>query len=161
MAQVSAGILLYRHADGQLQFLLVHPGGPYFARKDEGAWSIPKGLVDGEEPPLDAARREFAEETGIDLPDGEYHPLGEVRLRSGKLVRAWATQGDCDPTAIVSNTFEIEWPPRSGRRKSFPEVDRAAFFDAERAKRKLNPAQAAFIDRACARLLRDDDTAVS
>ncbi|MBM7366189.1 NUDIX domain-containing protein [Gordonia hydrophobica] len=146
-AQTSAGILLYRRAAAGLEVLLVHPGGPYFARKDAGAWSIPKGMVDPGEDVLVAARREFAEETGHPAPNGEAIELGEVRLRSGKHVVGFALEGDLDVATIVSNTFEIPWPPRSGKRQSFPEVDRGQWFSLAQAREKLNEAQAAFLDR--------------
>jgi predicted NUDIX family NTP pyrophosphohydrolase len=148
---VSAGILLYRSAgaDGPptLEVLLVHPGGPLWARRDLGAWSIPKGEAGPGEQLLDAARREFAEETGSPAPAGEPVGLGEVRLKSGKRVHAWALPGDLDAAAIVSDTFELQWPPRSGRVQAFPEVDRAEWFGLAAAREKLNPAQAAFVDR--------------
>jgi predicted NUDIX family NTP pyrophosphohydrolase len=148
MPQRSAGILLYRRRDGgSLEVLLVHPGGPFFARRDDGAWSIPKGLYEDGEEPLAAARREFAEELGSPCPDGPALELGEVRQRNGKRVTAWAVEGDLDPEAITSNTFEIEWPPRSGRTREFPEVDRAAWFDLGTAREKILAAQAAFLDR--------------
>lgn len=143
----SAGILLYRRTDRGPEVLLVHPGGPFWARKDAGAWSIPKGEHDEGEDPVACARREFQEETGHPLPDGALTELGAVRLKSGKHVAAWAAEGDLDADAIRSNTFEMEWPPRSGRRRSFPEVDRAGWFGLEEAREKLNPAQAAFVDR--------------
>lgn len=130
-----------------LEVLLVHPGGPFFRNKDDGAWSIPKGEVDSSEPPLRTARREFSEETGLANPDNGYIELGEVRQKGGKRVLAWAFEGDCDPAAIVSNTFELDWPKHSGRRQTFPEVDKADFFTPEVALRKLNPAQAVFIER--------------
>lgn len=145
MAKTSAGILLYRWRAGRLEVLLVHPGGPFFARKDEGAWSIPKGEVESGEAPLDAARREFEEETGVHLA-GPFVELPPVRQRGGKVVHAWAVEGDCDPDAIRSDTFTLEWPPRSGRTVAFPEVDRAAFFDLGEARRKINPAQAEWLD---------------
>ena len=149
--KVSAGLLMYRRAaNGELEFLIAHPGGPIFARKDTGAWTIPKGLVDAGEEPLATAQREFEEETGFGVGDVEFVALGSVRQKSGKVVHAWAFEGDCDPAALSSNTFEMQWPPRSGRWQSFPEVDRAMFASAEVAKQKLNPAQAAFIDRALA-----------
>jgi predicted NUDIX family NTP pyrophosphohydrolase len=143
----SAGILLYRRRDGALEVLLVHPGGPFWARKDLGAWSIPKGEYDDDEDPRACALREFAEETGTQLPDRALDELGSVRLKSGKLVLAFAVEGDLDPATISSNTFELEWPPRSGRMQSFPEIDRAGWFDPATAREKLNPAQAAFVDR--------------
>lgn len=148
MAQVSAGLLMYRrNAEGDVEVLVVHPGGPFYARKDEGAWSVPKGLVDEGEDPLACARREFVEELGQPCGDGPFLPLGEVVLKSRKRVIAWAVEGEIDTERVVSNTFELEWPPRSGRRATFPEVDRAAFLPPEEAKRKLNPAQAPFVDR--------------
>jgi predicted NUDIX family NTP pyrophosphohydrolase len=143
----SAGILLYRRRDAGLEVLLVHPGGPFWARKDLGAWSIPKGEVDDGEDPRACALREFAEETGTRLPGGALDELGSVKLKSGKLVLAFAVEGDLDPATISSNTFELEWPPRSGRVQSFPEIDRAGWFDPATAREKLNPAQAAFVDR--------------
>jgi predicted NUDIX family NTP pyrophosphohydrolase len=143
----SAGILLYRRSAGPLELLLVHPGGPYWARKDDGAWSIPKGEhADGEDA-LDCARREFEEETGTVPPVGALVPLGEVRQRSGKRVSAWAAEGDLDADAVRSNTFSVEWPPRSGQTQEFPEVDRAGWFAPDDARRALVPAQAAFVDR--------------
>jgi predicted NUDIX family NTP pyrophosphohydrolase len=127
--------------------LLVHPGGPLWSRRDLGAWSLPKGEYGSEEDPLAAARREFEEELGSPAPDGDPRELGEVRLKSGKRVVAWAVEGDLDASAARSNTFELEWPPRSGRRIEVPEVDRAEWFTAAEARRRLNPAQAAFVDR--------------
>ncbi|MCF8606913.1 NUDIX domain-containing protein [Gordonia sp. HY442] len=147
MPELSAGILLYRKASDDIEVLLVHPGGPFFARKDDGAWSIPKGLVDPGEKLLDAARREFSEETGHHVPDGDAVDLGEVRLKSGKRVHAFAVEGEVDADAIVSNTFEMAWPPKSGRTQSFPEVDRAAWFTVEHARTKLNAAQSEFLER--------------
>lgn len=149
MSKISAGLLVCRVCDGVAQVLLVHPGGPFFAKKDDGAWSIPKGLAEPGEDLLGAARRETTEETGIAIDAGAtFVPLGTVRQKGGKVVHAWAFAGDCDPAAIVSNTFEMEWPPRSGRRASFPEVDRAAFFDRETALRKILEAQRPFVERA-------------
>jgi predicted NUDIX family NTP pyrophosphohydrolase len=144
----SAGILLHRGgADGR-EVLLVHPGGPFWAKRDDGAWSIPKGEYDPDEDPRLAARREFEEELGSALPgDAELRELGEVRQKNGKLVVAWAVEGDLDATAARSNTFELEWPPRSGRRQEFPEIDRAEWFAVARARAKLLPAQVAFLDR--------------
>jgi predicted NUDIX family NTP pyrophosphohydrolase len=151
--QRSAGILLWRRAaDGAPEVLLVHPGGPFWAKKDHGAWSIPKGEYDADEDPRACALREFAEETGTALPDGELDELGSVRLKSGKTVLAFAAPGDLDPATVRSNSFELEWPPRSGRRQSFPEIDRAAWFGLADARERLNPAQAAFVDRLEARL---------
>jgi predicted NUDIX family NTP pyrophosphohydrolase len=147
MAAHSAGILLYRLTSGSTEVLLVHPGGPFWARKDEGAWSIPKGETAAGEEPVDAARREFAEETGSALELASLVALGDVRQRSGKRVSAWAAEGDLDPESVHSNVFEMEWPPRSGRTREFPEVDRAAWFGLAEARRRLIPAQAEFVDR--------------
>jgi predicted NUDIX family NTP pyrophosphohydrolase len=144
-SRVSAGLLMYRRDGGGLQILLVHPGGPFFRNKDEGAWSIPKGEVEPGEDPLAAAVREFAEETGVE-PTGPPFALTPVKQKGGKVVHAWAVEGDCDPAAIRCNTFAIEWPPRSGRQAEFPEVDRAGFFGPEEAKRKINAGQSPLID---------------
>jgi predicted NUDIX family NTP pyrophosphohydrolase len=143
----SAGILLHRDGDDGTEVLLVHPGGPFWARKDLGAWSIPKGELDEGEDPRATARREFEEETGTPLPDGALEELGTVKLKSGKLVEAFAVAGDLDPATLTSNTFELEWPPRSGRIQAFPEIDRAEWFGLDAAREKLNPAQVAFVDR--------------
>ena len=145
MAKQSAGILLYRIVDGQLQVFLVHPGGPFFKNKDDGSWSIPKGEFADDENSLDAAKREFLEETGQNI-NGNFIELTPILQKGGKTVHAWAIEGDIDHETIVSNTFEIEWPPRSGERQSFPEIDRAGWFDVEIAKIKINSTQAAFID---------------
>lgn len=126
----------------------MHPGGPFFARRDDGAWSIAKGLVAEGEDPLAAAKREFVEETGFALPSGPYLPLGSIRQKGGKVVDAWVVVADFDPDALVSNTFSIEWPPRSGAFRTFPEVDRAAWFDLGTAARKILPAQQPLLDRA-------------
>ena len=142
----SAGLLLYRLRDGTPQVLLGHMGGPFWARKDERAWSIPKGEHGDEEDALAAARREFAEETGTPPPDGEPLPLGEVRQTGGKRVTAWALEGDLDPAAIASNTFTLEWPPRSGRTQEFPEIDRAAWFDLPTARAKIVKGQVPLLD---------------
>jgi predicted NUDIX family NTP pyrophosphohydrolase len=150
MSERSAGILLFRRGGGGIEVLLVHPGGPFWTRKDAGAWSLPKGAVDAGEDPLAAARREFGEELGTPPPAGEPLSLGEVRQRSGKVVQAWALEGDLDAGAIRSNTFEMEWPPRSGARQKFPEVDRAVWFAPDEARRRLLPAQAPFLDRLLA-----------
>ena len=153
----SSGILLYRDRDGTTEFLLIHPGGPYFARKDEGAWSIPKGGIEGEEDSRAAALRELDEELGPGRPELDPEALidlGQVRQRAGKVVDAWAAEGDFDPDALDSNTFEMEWPPRSGREVVFPEVDRADWFALEEARRKLLPAQREFLDRLLEHLER-------
>jgi predicted NUDIX family NTP pyrophosphohydrolase len=147
MAARSAGILLYRDRDGGPEVLLVHPGGPMWARRDAGAWSIPKGEYGPGEDPLIAARREFAEELGSPPPDGPAAELGEVRQKSGKRVRAWAIAGDLDASAITSNTCQVQWPPRSGRMIEVPEVDRAEWFSLEEARERINPAQVALLER--------------
>jgi predicted NUDIX family NTP pyrophosphohydrolase len=156
MARRSAGILLYRLGDGEPahpEVLLVHPGGPFWAKRDDGAWSIPKGEYEDGEEPLAAALREFEEEIGSALDaTGELIELGEVRQKNRKVVTAWAAEGDVDASAVRSNTFEMEWPPRSGRRQSFPEIDRAEWFPLARAREKLIEAQAAFVDRLEERL---------
>ena len=139
--------MLYRQRDGHLEVLLVHPGGPFWQKRDEGAWSIPKGELAENEDGMAVARREFQEELGSAAPGGAATPLGEVRQAGGKVVNAWALRGDLDITRITSNTFEIEWPPRSGKLQQFPEVDRAGWFDPDTARLKLLPAQRAFIDR--------------
>lgn len=136
---------MFRRRDGALEVFLVHPGGPFWARKDAGAWSIPKGEIDPTEEPLAAARREFGEETGL-AAEGRFRPLAPITQAGGKVVQAWAVEGDLDPAAVRSNTFSIEWPPRSGRQQSFPEVDRAAWFRLDLAREKINPAQAALLD---------------
>lgn len=142
----SAGLLMFRRAGGALQLLLAHPGGPFWARKDEGAWTLPKGeLAEGEDA-LAAARREFEEETGC-APAGPFLDLGEVRQKSGKRVQAWAFEGDLDPAALRCNLFELEWPPRSGQLRQFPEIDRVAWFDPDTARRKILSAQRPFVER--------------
>ena len=154
MARRSAGILLYRRRGGGVEVLLVHPGGPLWARRDAGAWSIPKGEYGEGEDPVAVALREFQEETGQPPPEGALVPLGEVRQRGGKVVTAFAVAGDLDPAAITSNTFTLEWPPRSGVRREFPEVDRAGWFDPATAREKLPAAQAELVDRLLAALGR-------
>ena len=146
MAKVSAGLLPYRRRRGALEVLLVHPGGPFFRQRDEGVWSIAKGEIDPGEDALAAAVREFREETGFE-PRGPYLPLGTVRQPGGKIVQAWAFEGDFDPARLASNSFSLEWPPHSGRVQEFPEVDRAGWFDLATARRKLVPAQTVFLDR--------------
>lgn len=156
----SGGILLFRRtAGGQLEVLLAHPGGPYFAGRDAGSWTIPKGQPDGEDDLLVVAEREFGEETGhpigdVRLDGSRAIELGTVTLGSGKVVHGWAVEGDLDPDAVVSNEFEIEWPPRSGRRARFPEIDRVAWLGADEARMRIHPAQAAFIDRLEAAVAR-------
>ena len=146
----SAGLLVFRERDGALEVLLAHMGGPFWARKDEGAWTIPKGEPDAGEQPEAAARREFAEELGHDPPAGELLDLGEIRQRAGKRVRAFALRGDFDPAALRPGTFELEWPPRSGRRQAFPEVDRVAWLGVPAARAKIVSAQAELRDRLVA-----------
>ena len=150
----SAGILLFRHRDGATEFLLVHPGGPYWAKKDAGAWSIPKGLIEAAEEPRACAIRELEEELGAapELDPEELVELGSIRQRAGKVVEAWAAEGEFDPKALAGNTFSMEWPPRSGSQEEFPEVDRAEWFDLETAREKILPAQAELLDRLLERL---------
>ncbi|HEY8782544.1 MAG TPA: NUDIX domain-containing protein [Mucilaginibacter sp.] len=145
MSKQSAGILLYRKTNSQLQVLLVHPGGPFFKNKDAGSWTIPKGEFLEDEDPLVAAKREFKEETGQAI-DGNFISLKPVTLKSGKVVHAWAVEGDIDHETIFSNLFEIEWPPKSGKKQSFPEIDRAAWFEVDEAKEKINAGQLGLID---------------
>jgi predicted NUDIX family NTP pyrophosphohydrolase len=148
MPKRSAGLLVYRWVDGEPEVLLVHPGGPFWAKKDDGAWSLPKGEYEPDEDPLEVAIREFREELGVDPPEAsEPAFLGEVRQPGGKLVSAWALPGDVDLSVVRSNTFTMEWPPRSGRTAEFPEVDRADWFDPETARRKLLPGQLGLLDR--------------
>jgi predicted NUDIX family NTP pyrophosphohydrolase len=149
MAKCSAGILMYRRAPAGLEVLLVHPGGPFWANKDLGAWSIPKGEHAEGEDPLAVARREFEEETGA-RPDGRFRPLGDVVQPGRKTVSAWALEGDFDVAQLKSNTFELEWPPRSGRKRSFPEVDRAQWFAVPQARQKILRGQLPFLDRLLA-----------
>lgn len=145
MPRESAGLLIYRIRDGRPQVLLVHPGGPFFRRKDEGAWSIPKGEVEAGEDLLHAARREVEEEIGV-AATGEFVELTSVRQKGGKLVHVWAVECECEPRAVRSNTFTMEWPPRSGRQQEFPEVDPAEFFDLNTARQKINAGQTPLID---------------
>lgn len=145
--RTSAGILLWRVRDDRLEVLLAHMGGPYWAKKDLGHWTIPKGEVEAGEELVEVARREFAEETGHELPDTPLIELGDIRQKSGKVVLGWAAEGDLDPATAVSNTYEIEWPPRSGRMAAFPEIDRVEWFDLDMARRKLKAAQVPFLDR--------------
>ncbi len=150
MHKLSAGILLYRRRNGDLEVFLVHPGGPYWWKKDLGAWSIPKGEYVAGEDPLAAAKREFQEETGFAPAMGELSSLSEIKLSSGKVITAWAVEGDCDADAIRSNSFSIEWPPKSGKKQDFPEVDRAAWFTLPLAQAKIHPAQQEFLNRLAA-----------
>jgi predicted NUDIX family NTP pyrophosphohydrolase len=146
MPKKSAGLLLYRDSAAGLEVLLVHPGGPFWAKKDDGAWSIPKGEFTGDEEPLAAAKREFEEETGV-LPTGEFLPLEPLRQPGGKLVFAWAVRADFDTAHLKSNTFSMEWPPKSGKHQEFPEIDRAGWFGVEAARVKILTGQAAFLDQ--------------
>jgi predicted NUDIX family NTP pyrophosphohydrolase len=146
MSKKSAGLLLYREISGHLEVLLVHPGGPFWAKRDEGAWSIPKGEFEDNEDPFSAAKREFAEETSFS-PDGEAIALQPVRQSSGKLIYAWAMRHDLDPAQFRSNTFSMEWPPKSGRYQEFPEIDRAAWITIEAARHKIVKGQAPFLDQ--------------
>jgi predicted NUDIX family NTP pyrophosphohydrolase len=145
MTKQSAGILLYRFSDNQLQVFLIHPGGPFFRNKDAGNWSVPKGEFLDDEDPLDAAKREFWEETGRPI-NGKFILLEPIIQKAGKKVYAWAVEGDIDHENIVSNLFEMEWPPRSGKKQTFPEVDKAGWFDVEEGKAKINSAQIGFIE---------------
>lgn len=150
----SAGILMYRRRGDDPQVLLVHPGGPFWSNRDDGAWSIPKGQIESGEEPRDCAIRELAEELGPvpPLDPDELVELGSIRQRAGKVVEAWAAEGEFDPAGLDSNSFTIEWPPRSGKEREFPEVDRAEWFELEAAREKILPAQAEFLDRLLARL---------
>jgi predicted NUDIX family NTP pyrophosphohydrolase len=152
--KLSAGLLLFRKANGQLEVLLVHPGGPFWARKDAGAWSLPKGEYSANEDPLEAAKREFKQETGIEAA-GDFLALGELKQPGGKLVRAWALENDLDPSAIQSNTFSMEWPPKSGKLQKFPEVDRAEWFPLLEARKKILKGQVPFLDRLMEKLGAD------
>lgn len=142
----SAGLLVFRYRQGGVEVMLVHPGGPFWVRKDKGAWSIPKGLFEADEEPLTAARREFREETGVDI-DGVFLPLGELRQPSGKVIHAWAAEGDLDPDQVRSNAFELEWPKHSGTVRTYPEIDRAAWFPIAEARERILKGQAPFLDR--------------
>src|SRR6185369_5660499 len=145
MPRMSAGLLMYRIHDGELQVLVVHPGGPFYQNNDAGVWSIPKGEPEPGEDLLETAKREFQEETGV-IPHGPYIALAPVKQKGGKIVHAWAFEGNCDPSACVSNTLTLEWPPQSGRMIEFPEMDKADFFDVDSARLKIKPAQTALIE---------------
>ena len=147
MARLSAGLLLYRRRGREIEVLLAHMGGPFWSRKDAGAWSLPKGEYEGDEEPLAAARREFAEELGLPAPAGRALDLGTIKQAGGKVVQAWAVEGDLDTDAVRSNSFELEWPRGSGTVQSFPEVDRAAWFDLQSARVKLVKGQVGFLER--------------
>lgn len=148
----SAGILLYRNINRQIEFFLAHPGGPFFKNKDDGHWTIPKGEFSPDENPMAAAIREFEEETGVLLKADAFIQLSPIKQKSGKVVHAWATEGDLDADTIVSNTFNIEWPPKSGKITSFPEIDRAGWFSVMEARLKINAAQSAFIDELLSKI---------
>jgi predicted NUDIX family NTP pyrophosphohydrolase len=139
---------MYRSCEGKLEVFLVHPGGPFWAKKDDGAWSIPKGEFEENDDPLEAAKREFAEETGVEA-DGVFRPLTPLKQRGGKMVYAWMTSGTCDPQAIKSNTFLLEWPPKSGKQAEFPEIDRAGWFTLPEAAKKLLPSQLPLLEEIC------------
>lgn len=151
-AKQSAGLLVYRALPGELEVLLVHPGGPFWAKKDDGAWFIPKGEIEADEAPLAAALREFREELGMAPPAGEPLELGTVKNKSGKLIYAWALAGDLDLAAFKSNTFALEWPPKSGKLRDFPEVDRATYFGVEAALVKMHAAELPFVQRLLEKL---------
>ncbi len=156
MKKTSAGVLLYRRKLGELEIFLVHPGGPFWAKKDRGAWSIPKGEYTNSEEPLAAARREFQEETGLAI-DGDFDELSKIRQAGGKIVSAWALEGDLDPAQLVSNRFQMQWPPRSGRTIEVPEVDRGAWFSMPEAKARILSSQATFLERLAEKLNRRRD----
>ncbi len=159
--QRSAGLLLYRVRGASVEVLLGHPGGPYYRNRDEGIWSIPKGLLDEDESEQSAAAREFVEETGLSAEQiaspEDWIDLGDVRYKSGKRLRAWAFAGDCDPAELHSNTFEIDWPPRSGKRQSFPEIDRFELLEPTAAAAKIHPAQLPLLERLLAQLLESEE----
>ena len=152
MSKTSAGILAWCKAHGTLEVLLVHPGGPFFSKKDAGAWSIPKGEYNEPEDPLTTARREFAEELGTEI-NGEFMPLTPIKQKSGKIVCAWAVEADMDITGFISNTFMLEWPPKSGKMQEFPEVDKAEWFTISKAKEKINAAQVALLEELESKLI--------
>jgi predicted NUDIX family NTP pyrophosphohydrolase len=156
MPKLSAGLLMYRWLHGAVEVFLVHPGGPFWKNKDDGSWSIPKGEYPEGEDPLEAARREFREETGFE-PGPNLAALGDLRQPSGKILSVWAFEGDCDPAELRSNTFSTEWPPKSGRTSEFPEVDRGAWFSIDAAKTKLLKGHVAFLDRLLAKLISQAD----
>jgi predicted NUDIX family NTP pyrophosphohydrolase len=151
MRKMSAGLLMFRRRKAEVEFFLVHPGGPFWSRKDLGAWSIPKGEYGEAEKPLEAAKREFEEETGI-VPGGNFIALDEIKQPSGKVVTAWAFEGDCSPCQVRSNTFSIEWPPKSGKMQEFPEVDRADWFSLQAARQRILKGQLGFLERCMARM---------
>ncbi|HYA28347.1 MAG TPA: NUDIX domain-containing protein [Acidobacteriota bacterium] len=148
--KISAGLLVFRRR-GEIEVFLVHPGGPFWSKKDAGAWSVPKGEIGVGEDPLQAAKREFQEETGFKI-DGEFYPLDAVKQSGGKVVQAWAVEADCDPAQLRSNRFSMEWPPKSGKTQDFPEVDRAAWFNVEEARKRINAGQIGLLDQLISRL---------
>ncbi len=150
--RASAGLLVFRRRAGRVEVLIAHPGGPLWAKRDEGAWSVPKGEIEAGEEPLEAALREFSEELGLPPPPPPYLDLGTVVQRAGKEVHGWGAEGEVDPALMVAGTFEMEWPPRSGRRRTFPEIDRVAWFEPNEAMRRLNPAQGELVTRLLAKL---------
>ena len=152
MKRQSAGILLYRFKDGDLQVLIAHPGGPFFAKKDNGNWSIPKGLYEDDEDPFETAKREYEEEIGVPPPSGPYLELGEIKRKDGKTIHVWAAEGNFDESKVKSNIFEMEWPPRSGKMQEFPEIDKALWFDINSASLKLQPVQVEFLKRLAEQL---------
>ncbi|NIV71373.1 MAG: NUDIX domain-containing protein [Calditrichae bacterium] len=154
MPKQSAGILMYRYRNDEIQVFLVHPGGPFWAKKDDGAWSIPKGEYSADEDALETAKREFEEETGFTL-QGKFQELPEIKQKGGKLVKAWVVKGDCDPQKIRSNTFKMKWPPRSGREQEFPEIDKAEWFSLATARQKILKSQAPLLDLLEEMLMRD------
>ncbi len=160
MEKHSSGIMMYRRTGDKIEILLVHPGGPFWAKKDQAAWSIPKGEHSEDENPLDAAIREFHEETGFSV-SGDFIDLGEVKQPNRKIIHAWTIEGDCNPEELASNTFEIEWPPKSGRFQNFPEVDRAAWFSPSVARTKLHKGQVVFVDLLLSKLGQDDTSSSS
>jgi predicted NUDIX family NTP pyrophosphohydrolase len=152
MRKLSAGILVYKRINNQVEVLLAHPGGPFWAKKDLGAWSIPKGEYEEDEDPFDAAKREFKEEIGQNAPSGDYYELGESKQKSGKIIMAWAVEADLDAGQVKSNTFEMEWPPRSGQKQEFPEIDKAEWFFLNKATKKINQGQQVFLERLIEKL---------
>ena len=160
MPKHSAGVLLYRRSNNTVEVLLAHPGGPFWTKKDTGAWSIPKGEFTEDEDPQHAAIREFSEETGHQVPSSKLTDIGEIKMSSGKIVTAWSAEGDLDPNTLVSNTFTMEWPPRSGTTQEFPEVDRVRWFSLPVARNKILKAQIPFIENLVLHLSIDLDSKV-
>jgi predicted NUDIX family NTP pyrophosphohydrolase len=155
MPKQSAGLLLFRRKNGNVEVMVVHPGGPFWARKDQGAWSVPKGEFEEGEEPFKAAQREFGEELGRAAPEGEPIELGSIKIKTGKTIYAWAIEADFDPSNIISNTFEMEWPPKSGKTQQFPEIDKAEWFALDTAASKMHQGQAAFLERLAEHLKID------